>query len=96
MRQGQKIDLGMNGYDELFMTDEQRRENKLPNMMCCLDAQRMCNAAQFEKISLSDLTFLTIFLQLTSERENKAHGRKDVIMQNVCMGSEKGSEKCKN
>jgi len=56
----------------------------------------MCNAAQFEKISLSDLTFLTIFLQLTSERENKAHGRKDVIMQNVCMGSEKGSEKCKN
>ena len=29
MKQGQKIDLGMTGYDELFMNDEQRKENRL-------------------------------------------------------------------
>lgn len=32
MRQGQKIDLGMSGYDELFMTDAQRQENRLPKI----------------------------------------------------------------
>ena len=32
MKQGQKIDLGMTGYDELFMNDEQRKENRLPKI----------------------------------------------------------------
>ena len=27
-----KIDLGLTGYDELFMTDEERKENKLPRI----------------------------------------------------------------
>ena len=29
---GRPIDLGMTGYDELFMTDKQRQENKLPKI----------------------------------------------------------------
>jgi hypothetical protein len=28
----QKIDLGLTGYDELFMNDEERKENKLPRI----------------------------------------------------------------
>lgn len=32
MKQGQKIDLGMTGLDELFMTDAQRQEKKLPKI----------------------------------------------------------------
>ena len=32
MKNGQPIDLGMTGYDELFMTDKQRQENKLPKI----------------------------------------------------------------
>ena len=32
MRSGQKIDLGMTGYAELFMTDSERREQKLPKI----------------------------------------------------------------
>lgn len=28
----QKIDLGLTGYDELFMNDAERKENKLPRM----------------------------------------------------------------
>ena len=30
MRNGQKIDLGMTGYAELFMTDEERKTQTLP------------------------------------------------------------------
>ena len=32
MKNGQTIDLGMTGYDELFMTDKERAENKLPKI----------------------------------------------------------------
>ena len=32
MKSGQKIDLGLTGYDELFMTDQERAENKLPRI----------------------------------------------------------------
>ena len=32
MKNGQPIDLGMTGYDELFMTDKERQENKLPKI----------------------------------------------------------------
>ena len=28
----QKIDLGLTGYDELFMNDAERKENKLPRI----------------------------------------------------------------
>jgi len=32
LKDGQTIDLGMTGYDELFMTDKERMENKLPKI----------------------------------------------------------------
>ena len=32
MKSVQKIDLGLTGYDELFMNDAERKENKLPRM----------------------------------------------------------------
>ena len=32
MAERQKLDLGMTGYDELFMTDAERRESKLPRI----------------------------------------------------------------
>ena len=32
MKNVQKIDLGLTGYDELFMNDEERKENKLPRI----------------------------------------------------------------
>ena len=32
MKNVQKIDLGLTGYDELFMTDQERAENKLPRI----------------------------------------------------------------
>ena len=32
MKSGQKIDLGLTGYDELFMNDQERAENKLPRI----------------------------------------------------------------
>lgn len=32
MSHAKKIDLGMTAYDELFMTDEERQENKLPKI----------------------------------------------------------------
>lgn len=32
MAEKQKIDLGMTGYDELFMSDDQRKENRLPKI----------------------------------------------------------------
>jgi len=32
LKSGQKIDLGLTGYDELFMTDQERAENKLPRI----------------------------------------------------------------
>ena len=32
MRNGQKIDLGLTGYDELFMTEQVRHENRLPKI----------------------------------------------------------------
>jgi len=32
LKSGQTIDLGMTGYDELFMTDKERAENKLPKI----------------------------------------------------------------
>lgn len=32
MSTAKKIDLGLTGYDELFMSDEQRKENKLPRI----------------------------------------------------------------
>ncbi len=32
MKNVKKIDLGLTGYDELFMTDEERKENKLPRI----------------------------------------------------------------
>ena len=28
----QKIDLGLTGYDELFMNDQERKENRLPKI----------------------------------------------------------------
>ena len=32
MAERQKLDLGMTGYDELFMTDAERQESKLPRI----------------------------------------------------------------
>ena len=32
MKNVQKIDLGLTGYDELFMNDAERQENKLPRI----------------------------------------------------------------
>ena len=32
MKNGQKIDLGMTGYDELFMSDQERKEQTLPKI----------------------------------------------------------------
>ena len=32
MSKVKKIDLGMTAYDELFMTDEERKENHLPKI----------------------------------------------------------------
>ena len=32
MKNGQKIRLGLTGYDELFMTDTERQENRLPKI----------------------------------------------------------------
>ena len=32
MKNGQKIDLGLTGYDELFMTEQERQENRLPKI----------------------------------------------------------------
>ena len=32
MSKVKKIDLGMTAYDELFMTDEERKENRLPKI----------------------------------------------------------------
>ena len=32
MKQGQKIDLGMTGLDDLFMTDAQRQEKLMPKI----------------------------------------------------------------
>ena len=32
MKSVQKIDLGLTGYDELFMNDAERKENKLPRI----------------------------------------------------------------
>ena len=32
MKNGQKIDLGLTGYDELFMTERERMENQLPKI----------------------------------------------------------------
>ena len=33
MRNGEKIDLGMTGYAELFMTDEERKTQTLPRIV---------------------------------------------------------------
>ncbi len=33
MKSVQKIDLGLTGYDELFMNDAERKENKLPRIL---------------------------------------------------------------
>ena len=32
MKSVQKIDLGLTGYDELFMNDAERKETKLPRI----------------------------------------------------------------
>ena len=32
MAKDQRIDLGLTGYDELFMTDAERQENRLPKI----------------------------------------------------------------
>jgi len=32
LKNGQKIDLGLTGYDELFMTEQERHENRLPKI----------------------------------------------------------------
>ena len=32
MKNGQRIDLGLTGYDELFMTEQERHENRLPKI----------------------------------------------------------------
>ena len=32
MKNVQRIDLGLTGYDELFMNDAERKENKLPRI----------------------------------------------------------------
>jgi len=32
LKNGQKIDLGLTGYDELFMTEQERQENRLPKI----------------------------------------------------------------
>ena len=32
MKERPKIDLGMTGYDELFMNDQERAENRLPKI----------------------------------------------------------------
>ena len=32
MKPGQEINLGLTGYDELFMTDAERQENRLPKI----------------------------------------------------------------
>ena len=32
MAKEQRIDLGLTGYDELFMTDAERQENRLPKI----------------------------------------------------------------
>ena len=32
MKNAQKIDLGLTGYDELFMNEAERKENKLPRI----------------------------------------------------------------
>ena len=32
MKNDQKIDLGMTGYDELFMTDQERKDRLLPKI----------------------------------------------------------------
>ena len=32
MKNVQKIDLGLSGYDELFANDEERKVNKLPRI----------------------------------------------------------------
>lgn len=32
MKERTKIDLGMTGYDELFMNDQERAENRLPRI----------------------------------------------------------------
>ncbi len=31
-----RIDLGLTGYDELFMNDQERAENKLPRLLLCI------------------------------------------------------------
>ena len=41
MKNAQKIDLGLTGYDELFMNEAERKENKLP---------RICKAKEFLKL----------------------------------------------
>ena len=32
MRERPKLDLGMTGYDEMFMNDQERAENRLPKI----------------------------------------------------------------
>ena len=32
MRERPKIDLGLTGYDEMFMNDQERAENRLPKI----------------------------------------------------------------
>lgn len=33
MRERPKLDLGMTGYDEMFMNDQERAENRLPKIL---------------------------------------------------------------
>ena len=55
MKSGQKIDLGLTGYDELFMTDQERAENKLPrifNMLILVGAVKMADRVVKEMMGL--------------------------------------------
>ena len=40
MRERPKIDLGLTGYDEMFMNDQERAENRLPKMQSVIDDEQ--------------------------------------------------------
>lgn len=55
MKNGQKIDLGLTGYDELFMTDQERQENRLPKIYDMCPAVELSYLSKEEQSALADV-----------------------------------------
>ena len=59
MRNGQKIDLGMTGYAELFMTDEERKTQTLPRIVDIPIEMIQCTKMQIDRLNSQQIAYLT-------------------------------------